>query len=463
MPMTAPVKLGSRVTLADNSKYCSFPGGCKAANGDVLVVWSETDSHTTSTARDIKIARKVSGASTFSATVDYRPFPTDATIVLGGVNALTLADGTIILAFGSGITGVSGVVNWTARSSDHGYTWDAPVRIPNNFTYYSPHIVWGNTAGYIAAPPVEIHGRPNELLIAHYGWDFVGQPAEYPTVGLSRSTNGGLSWAADVRVFTYDGVRDAQEPWLLNVQVADGSWELHCYMRSEIYSGGYNMRRSKATNADGSAWSTMTGITLGVAAPTQPSIVQLPDGGIPMLVRDPLSTDYQAGFRFSTNYGASFGSTISVDTSGGQLYGQMFMARLGVMGMAYALDMGPNHPAPDYRNTDANVYYQEYTVVDSAPPDPLTIVGATGWTQASTALTVNGAVGVRTSTQATVYSTTGGIVVFSGTHAGRFSASLDGTSWSSSITVPSGSTTIYLSCLPQSGDMTLSASVGVPS
>lgn len=99
--------------------------------------------------------------------------------------------------------------------------------------------------------------------------------------------------------------------------------------------------------------------------------------------------------------------------------------------------------------------------VSAAYVAPLTIVGATGWSQAGAALTVV-AGGGSTDTQADVYSASGGALRFSGAHASRFRASLDGTSWATSVTLPAGGSSIYLRVTPQVGDTVLSASVGVP-
>lgn len=94
----------------------------------------------------------------------------------------------------------------------------------------------------------------------------------------------------------------------------------------------------------------------------------------------------------------------------------------------------------------------------------LTIAPSAYWTQAGDAITVSPAVpGVAYAVVATVVAPVAGPIVFDGTHADRFTASLDGLTYSSSITVPAGTSTIRLAVTPQTGDTILSARVGVPS
>lgn len=103
------------------------------------------------------------------------------------------------------------------------------------------------------------------------------------------------------------------------------------------------------------------------------------------------------------------------------------------------------------------------SVVKLTPGGSLTIGASSTWTQTGTTITANDArVGTRSTVSATVYSTAGGRLVFSGTYASRFSASLDNSTWAQSVVVPAGSSTVYLGVTRQAGDPTLTAKVGVP-
>lgn len=86
---------------------------------------------------------------------------------------------------------------------------------------------------------------------------------------------------------------------------------------------------------------------------------------------------------------------------------------------------------------------------------------STTWTQVGAAITVGAASGSRTSVSAVASSGSGGLVRFAGTHASRFSVSLDNVTFTASVTIPAGTTTIYLGVTPQAGDGALTARVGV--
>lgn len=84
------------------------------------------------------------------------------------------------------------------------------------------------------------------------------------------------------------------------------------------------------------------------------------------------------------------------------------------------------------------------------------------WTQSGSALSVSAEVNARTSVEAAVTSVGGGPLIFRGTDADKFSASLNEVEWSESVTIPAGASTVYLSVEAVDGDDTLTATVGVP-
>lgn len=103
-----------------------------------------------------------------------------------------------------------------------------------------------------------------------------------------------------------------------------------------------------------------------------------------------------------------------------------------------------------------------YLTAEELAPGSMTLTPANGWTQDGLDLSVVATVGVRATVTAIVVSNSGGPLTFAGIHADRFAASLDGSTWVSTLELDAGETTIYLSALPQAGDTVLTASVGVP-
>ena len=136
---------------------------------------------------------------------------------------------------------------------------------------------------------------------------------------------------------------------------------------------------------------------------------------------------------------------------------------------AYSYMTGFCYPKHPKNNTDiviaSAVDYTNSTVfmVDtSVASAPLTLDPDAGWSQTGNTLHVNSPSGSRETVTAQVYSQGGGVVSFIGADAAKFSLSSDGTTWTSTLTIPSGLSTVYLSVLPGSSDIQLHASVGVP-
>lgn len=353
---TAPPESGSPVEIVNDTKYNAFPALCVAPNDDLLVAYTQGTSHSNAD-QVIKLKRSTDDGATWGAATTV----STATYACATPGLTTLSDGSIVLSYYE--TNLSTIFrNWTQRSTDGGVTWGSPVRIPTSSTYYYD-VTNGNMGAATAAPVVEDPGNPGHLAIAMHGANS-GQNATYCTVQLATSTDYGQSWSVGSYVYTYDGATDGFEPWLLWVRKNDGTYELHCYIRSEIYSGGYRIRRSVSSDG-GTTWGALTSCVTGLAANTQPSVFQIPDGGILIQVREPLGSSpaaYAHSFRYSSDYGVSFGSTITIDNAGGDVYGQWNLLSPTLLGHVYALDKGPTTPYPNVTNTDADVYFQAFTV-----------------------------------------------------------------------------------------------------
>lgn len=130
----------------------------------------------------------------------------------------------------------------------------------------------------------------------------------------------------------------------------------------------------------------------------------------------------------------------------------------GRKGYRSCLRNDTNHPT-----SFGHMLYTEALMAAVPDANPLTLDSDAVWSQSGTSLTVSHApIGSRSSVRGTALSSGGGLVRFTGANANRFTCSLDGSTWTSTVTIPVGTTAVYLSALPQSGDTTLSASVGIP-
>lgn len=144
--------------------------------------------------------------------------------------------------------------------------------------------------------------------------------------------------------------------------------------------------------------------------------------------------------------------------TGGQLVGNIYYQQL---------TRGSDNPAPPAAgygdNTSAG-----YGTAEATTPAALTIDPAsTAWEQVGTSITVRTTsddefAPTPATVTATVNSPAGGLLRFRGTDAARFAASVDGTTWASTVDIPAGENTIYLRVTPTAAGTTMSAEIGVP-
>ncbi len=350
---TPPSQTGSRVTITDDSAYNAFPGFVVADNGDKLAFITAGSAHDSSD-QVVKMQRfDSSGAAGSPVTVSAGTYRCKHGF------ATKLRDGSIVLTYLE-INAATGIQRcWSRKSTDHGTTWGTPKRIPTLGTYWTDGTN-GNMGGAICCPPVEHPSTDGELLVALHAINS-GQDPTYCYVHLARSTDAGDSWSTYTTVFAYDGVTDGFEPWLIQFRKPGGAYELQCYIRSEISSGGYKVRRAVATSPSGASFGALTTPITGLTQNTMPGVWQNPDGSLDIQTRETLvGSNYAATFRHSTDGGVTFGSANTIDSSGGEVYGQSQLVRPGIVGRVYALDKGPNTPTPNVANTNADVYYQEF-------------------------------------------------------------------------------------------------------
>ncbi len=115
--------------------------------------------------------------------------------------------------------------------------------------------------------------------------------------------------------------------------------------------------------------------------------------------------------------------------------------------------------AEGFGNTTSAAYGD--ATAEAAAGSLLVLPESSAWEQVGTSIFVR-TVNEPSTVQATVSGTAGGLLRYRGTDAALFDMSLDGTTWASAVTVPAGTSTVYLRVTPAAAGTTLSAEIGVP-
>lgn len=215
-------RVGRQKVLVANDKHNAFPGICRAANGDLLIVYREANRHyLLGDLGKIYLSRSVDDGQTWadpvvvieSGTFDYR----DPSIML-------CASGRLVMSL---FTYPADSVLSVARSiysDDNGATWSAPVSlIP---TMYRSHC---------SSPVIELDGK---LYQGVYG--YVLEADTYFTCRIAMSDDEGETWTDYAEIVDgADLTRDCTEPNL----VLASSTEMLAFVR-------INGKPESATNSD---------------------------------------------------------------------------------------------------------------------------------------------------------------------------------------------------------------------
>lgn len=342
-----------------------------------------------------------------------------------------------------------------SRSTDNGHVFDAASSL---IISDRPNIIGRDgsgdqhqdmTGGYVQLPDLSIIAAvcivPAGDTALDTGW-----------ILLIRTTDRGATWS------TYGGIPFPPDTW----QYAEPSlfWmpdgTLVCMAR---------VKENPLTTADQYTMWLATSADLGVTWPvrrrcftkaaSRPIEVVGPEGDVLVAYRQvtPSQVSGKTAWRQSSDL-VSWTALTDIGILQASIYGQ------GVV-----IDDTPGV------NGNVGFVYQEenfggigraYFLSLTAPAgwsQPLTITPTAVWSLAGSTVTITNAPALtRSVALGTVNSVSGGLVRFAGTHADRFSLSLDGVTWAPTVTVPAGATSIRLGVTPQALDTTLSAQVGVP-
>lgn len=193
-----------------------------------------------------------------------------------------LSNGDLMLSFYEQATAsATSIAPFSMISTDDGATWGSAVALTHSFTSF----------GGIESPVVELDN--GDLLAPLFGKD-TGDT--YQSVRLSKSTDGGASWAHYVDVVDGDTFgRNMQEPNILRLDNGD----LFMMIRSD---GSPDQIYSTTSTDDGATWSSMR---LAFVGKGKPSLWQRSsDGCMFVTLRSAVGED--SVFRASQDRGQSW-------------------------------------------------------------------------------------------------------------------------------------------------------------
>lgn len=453
------ISAGKGGTLS-TAVFIGFNGGTRCPNGDLLGI-AVTQASELTTTGTTEFVRSTDGGATWT-----RQARVGFVDNVGELWLYSMSDGTMIASGNHNVNSSGGdpgawpyvdprwyQQGWISRSVDNGATWDTA----NTFAITDRPLLGRDgsgdqdqqmTGGYVELPdgsliaPVAI--APNGDANRDYMW-----------VMLVRSTDKGATWTSyGTAPFPYNVTRQAAEPSL--VWLADG--RLACITRLKEYPLTSNASYAMWIAYSSDQGATWTGHTrCFTSAASRPMEVVGPEGDLIVGYRTVIGSQMSGptAWRQSWDHGQTWSAPVSTGPGMVNMYGQAFRITDTPGTSNLGLIFTEDYPTP-------GMYFQKLTG-PAGWTSALTVTPTAVWSQSGTTITAAKAPRlIRTTTTAVVTSTSGGPIQFRGTHASRFSVSLDGTTWASSVTIPAGTSTIYIGVTPQGGDTTLTAQIGIP-
>jgi len=235
---------------ASGADHNAFPALCVATNGDLVMAYNKSTTHTAFDGELIVRTSSDKGA-TWGSEQTIFDYATDGGgtdfWAVGGLTTLT--DGRILLSVGKRVSG-AGVVDGIGyfESSDNGATWGSVNALNPSLT------------GFAAEGGAIYELGNGDLLFPFYGQNS-GDAGKW-SAGLLRSTDDGATWGSQVTIMP--GVTDNKtyaEPGFVTI----GS-TLYCFAREE----GLTELRIATSSNDGATWSarsTVIGLASGRMMP----------------------------------------------------------------------------------------------------------------------------------------------------------------------------------------------------
>mgnify|MGYP000923885152 CR=1 FL=1 len=466
-----------------------FPGLCKKANGDFLMMARRASGHTVADGTLVMRTSSTGLTGSWSAeTVVFTPSGVSPNVAAGLPRLLD--DGRVVVMCWYNNGGVPPFIVTTFVSTDE--TCTAWVRGGN--------VAGVSSDGVTCESPVVV-APDGTWLLAVSGTEVAGN---HPwSSWIVESDDEGASWSFKAWVArtsspsgAYVGSLDLEEPFLLHVEddtylcavrTGEVGWTsstgiyTHIWRSTDGCVTWTDLGRLNSTHKHFSRMAMCrnpvtgtimlhhrlygtggSGHTTGVG---QGAYYWTNDDATTWSTGKLLDGDGSIPSNPSQPPGYSYGDTVAHD--GG--FAAIWADEVPISGSGPAIrfaaysDDAPIYAAGYGNNTSSGYDDGDVTVYEPPPASIIVDPASPAWNQIDTQIIVRVTADAPSSVAVTFTSPAGSLVWFRGTDADLFEVSLDGTTWSSRLDVPAGETDGFVRVTPEAPGTTLTAEIGISS
>lgn len=226
-----------------DSAHSAFPGICKMANGNLIMVWRQGTDHVTSRDGSIKASTSSDMGRTWTAATTPVAYASDGVDYRDPSISLAADSSRLYLTYFKGTASLAAAGCFLRISTDNGQTWGSEIRIDSTLAYAA-----------MSSPLLELAN--GNLLAFMYGKSGV---ETFDSVWYSRSTNNGSTWSAPTRLVNgATASTNYQEPWA----VRSGSNTVVLYRW-----GASNIGKVSSTDATATTWGSGSSQFTGTGRP----------------------------------------------------------------------------------------------------------------------------------------------------------------------------------------------------